>query len=265
MDGKLFTNSAEAHEDSIQQKPDAEISVPLTYVPVIRAVAYQSSAVAAAPDELQPPEQPQEQPAKEENKLVEEIDLSGDSYEYSLPKGYVALSFDDGPSQYTKQIVDILQEHGVAANFLFIGQNAKHYPAEVSYADEHGMPVGSHSWDHSDMTRNSGEENRKNLELASRELELNMESAVTIFRPPYGAVNDELAAEAGRQHMKLLLWNRDPEDWKADNAEQVLRYFQKTDPSGGIYLLHEKSLTVEALPEIIEYLKAKGLKFAIFK
>lgn len=265
MDGKLFTNSAEAHEDSIQQKPDSELSVPLTYVPVIRAVAYQSSAVAAAPDELQPPEQPQEQPTKEENKLVEEIDLSGDSYEYSLPKGYVALSFDDGPSQYTKQIVDILQEHGVAANFLFIGQNAKHYPAEVSYADEHGMPVGSHSWDHSDMTRNSGEENRKNLELASRELELNMESAVTIFRPPYGAVNDELAAEAGRQHMKLLLWNRDPEDWKADNAEQVLRYFQKTDPSGGIYLLHEKSLTVEALPEIIEYLKAKGLKFAIFK
>jgi peptidoglycan/xylan/chitin deacetylase (PgdA/CDA1 family) len=92
-----------------------------------------------------------------------------------------------------------------------------------------------------------------------------MNSAVTIFRPPYGAVNDGLAAEAKRQHMKLLLWNRDPEDWKADNAPQVLRYFHTTDPSGGIYLLHEKAVTVQALPEIIEYLQAQGLKFAVFK
>lgn len=52
---------------------------------------------------------------------------------------------------------------------------------------------------------------------------------------------------------------------KADNAPQVLRYFHTTDPSGGIYLLHEKAVTVQALPEIIEYLQAQGLKFAVFK
>ncbi|KAI7278317.1 hypothetical protein KC345_g6042 [Hortaea werneckii] len=267
MDGNLFRNSAEAHEDSVQGEEASEINIPLTYVPVVQAVAYQSSAASAdaATEALQPAADQPEETLQEEDLQVEEIVLGGDSYEYSLPKGYVALSFDDGPSEYTRQIVDILQEHGVAANFLFIGQNADSHPAEVSYADEHGMPVGSHSWDHSDMTKNSGAENRSNLEQATRELEQNMQSAVTIFRPPYGAVNDELAAEAARQHMKLLLWNRDPEDWKADSAEQVIRYFHKTDPSGGIYLLHEKAVTVEALPDIIDYLKAKGLKFAIFK
>lgn len=267
MDGQLFRNNAEAHEDSVQPEAAPETGVPLTYVPVIRAAAYQGSIAQAAAeaDDLPPvPDQPEETP-KEANRLVEEIVLDGNSYEYSLPRGYVALSFDDGPSQYTRQIVDILAEHGVAANFLFIGQNASRHPAEVRYADEHGMPVGSHSWDHSDMTRNSSGENRKNLEQTTRELELNMQSAVTVFRPPYGAVNDGLAAEAGRQHMKLLLWNRDPEDWKAENAEQVVRYFHTTDPSGGIYLLHEKAVTVKALPDIIEYLKAQDLKFAIFK
>lgn len=266
MDGNLFRNSAEAHEDSVPEEA-SEINLPLTYVPVIRAAAYQSSAASAdtATEVLQPAAEQLEETPPEEYMRVEEIELGGDRYEYSLPKGYVALSFDDGPSQYTRQIVDILEERGVAANFLFIGQNASSHPAEVSYADEHGMPVGSHSWDHSDMTKNSGAENRSNLEQATRALEQNMQSPVTIFRPPYGAVNDELAAEAARQHMKLLLWNRDPEDWKADNAEQVIRYFHKTDPSGGIYLLHEKAVTVEALPDIIEYLKAKGLKFAIFK
>lgn len=261
MDGKLFSSSAEAHEDSVQAAVAADVSSsPLVNViPVIETAAYQSSEVPAVPEEAP------DTPAAAPETAVEEIELDVNSYEYSLPQGYVALSFDDGPSQYTRQIVDILDEYGVAANFLFIGQNASSRPAEVSYANEHGMPVGSHSWDHSDMTRNSPEENRKNLERASRELESNMNSAVTIFRPPYGAVNDELAAEAKRQHMKLLLWNRDPEDWKADNARQVLRYFHTTDPSGGIYLLHEKAVTVQALPEIIEYLQAQGLKFAVFK
>ncbi|WP_342420624.1 polysaccharide deacetylase family protein [Paenibacillus sp. FSL E2-0178] len=270
MDGKLFSNSAEAHEDPLQAAVAADVSSsPLfNVIPVIQTAAYQSSEVPAVREEV--PEDtledtPEDTSAAAPETAVEEIELDGNSYEYSLPQGYVALSFDDGPSQYTRQIVDILDEYGVAANFLFIGQNASSRPAEVSYANEHGMPVGSHSWDHSDMTRNSPEENRQNLERASRELESNMNSAVTIFRPPYGAVNDELAAEAKRQHMKLLLWNRDPEDWKADNAPQVLRYFHTTDPSGGIYLLHEKAVTVQALPEIIEYLQAQGLKFAVFK
>ncbi|MNW14005.1 hypothetical protein D3C71_2121120 [compost metagenome] len=63
----------------------------------------------------------------------------------------------------------------------------------------------------------------------------------------------------------MLLWNRDPEDWKADTAEEITQYFYNTDPSGGIYLLHEKAVTVKALPAIIEYLKGKQLKFAIFR
>lgn len=53
-------------------------------------------------------------------KLLYGLELGGDSYEYALPKGYVALSFDDGPSKYTKEIVDILQAEGIAANFYLL-------------------------------------------------------------------------------------------------------------------------------------------------
>lgn len=78
-------------------------------------------------------------------------------------------------------------------------------------------------------------------------------------------MNRALAEEAGRQQLKVLLWNRDPEDWKAGSKEAILDYFYRTDPSGGIYLLHEKQITVQALPEIIDFLKGRGLKFAVFK
>lgn len=197
--------------------------------------------------------------------LYETIELSGDSYTYSLPEGYVSLTFDDGPSSYTEQLVDILVKEGIAANFLFIGVNASRNPGAVRYADEHGMPVGSHSWDHSDMTANSAEENRINLERASRSLEQLTAAPVTIFRPPYGAVNSGLAEVADRQQLNILLWNRDPEDWKASGPKDILDYFKKSEPSGGIYLLHEKQKTLQALPEIIAHLKGQGLKFAVFE
>ncbi|QSF44960.1 polysaccharide deacetylase family protein [Paenibacillus tianjinensis] len=266
MDGEveLFTNSVEAKQDVSLAAAGAgtqeAVPVPVSNASDIQLAALQSEPAGATPAPAEIPE------ITEQSKLsYETIELTGDSYEYSLPKGYVALSFDDGPSRYTELLVDILVKAGVAANFLFIGQNVSQYPEAVSYADEHGMPVGNHSWDHSDLTANSAEENRTNLARASQSLEQLIAGPVTIFRPPYGAVNQQLAEEAGRQHLKVLLWNRDPEDWKADSPEKILNYFYHTEPSGGIYLLHEKSITVKVLPEIIAYLKQKGLKFAIFK
>ncbi|MCE3203931.1 polysaccharide deacetylase family protein [Paenibacillus sonchi] len=290
MDGTVF-NSAEAHEDFNEQELSARSSVPVTYVPVIHQASFEGTEAEAVPvpetgqvlepegeaeTEAEPEAKPVVEPtagpvtdaepdAEAQSPLVETLELDGSSYEYSLAKGYVALSFDDGPSKYTQEIVDILLAHGVAANFLFIGQNAQHYPQAVRYADEHGMPVGSHSWDHSDLTKNSSGENHNNLLRSVQVLEQNTGRPVTVFRPPYGAINGSLAAEAGKQKLKVLLWNRDPEDWKADTAEQITRYFHNTDPSGGIYLLHEKAVTVKALPAIIEYLKSKQLKFAIFR
>ncbi|MGN7762328.1 polysaccharide deacetylase family protein [Paenibacillus sp. 22594] len=261
MDDNLL-NSAEAHEDFTAP---VDSSVPVPYVPVVHTASFQSAQAEAVPETEQEPEPVQSAEPEAQNPTVEELELDGSRYEYSLPKGYVALSFDDGPSQYTKEIVDILMAYGIAANFLFIGQNAQQHPEAVQYADEHGMPVGSHSWDHSDMTKNSSGENHNNLLRSVQVLEQNIERSVTVFRPPYGAINGSLAAEAGKQNLKVLLWNRDPEDWKAQTAEQIIQYFYHTDPSGGIYLLHEKAITVKALPAIIEYLKKKQLKFAVFK
>ncbi|MNG16227.1 Peptidoglycan-N-acetylglucosamine deacetylase [compost metagenome] len=88
---------------------------------------------------------------------------------------------------------------------------------------------------------------------------------VTLFRPPYGSINDGLEEQVEKQHMKVLMWNRDPEDWDANTRDEIIEYFRKVDPSGGIYVLHEKKHTVEALPAIIQYLKEKDLKFVIFQ
>ncbi len=256
MDQNLLMESADAQDNSVLGVSSQVISSkPLPYL--VQTASIQTQPILPSPEPSTPP--------KEQTQLYHDVNIDEDNFEYGLPDGYVALSFDDGPSQYTKQIVDILTEHKVAATFLFVGKNVLKHPDEVRYANEHGMPIGSHSWDHSDMTKNSNGENEENLAKANEALEQIVPLPITIFRPPYGAINDKLANKVKEQHMKVLLWNRDPQDWKAKNTEEILHYFQAEDPSGGIYLLHEKSITVKVLPEIIEYLKSKNMKFAIFK
>ncbi|WP_438444996.1 polysaccharide deacetylase family protein [Gorillibacterium sp. sgz5001074] len=196
---------------------------------------------------------------------AELIEITGDKSFYRVDKGYVALSFDDGPSVYTKKIVDLLVEGQAAASFLFVGKNAEHYPDAVTYTSSKGMPVGNHSWDHSKLTALSATERKENLERTNRLLEELTGQPVSLFRPPYGALDASVTETAQGLKLKLLLWNRDAEDWNAKSAADILRYFHQVDPSGGVYVLHEDKQTVEALPDIIRYLQELGLKFTVFQ
>lgn len=193
------------------------------------------------------------------------IDITEEKKFFGLPKEYVALTFDDGPSKLTEEIVDILTEQKVPATFLFIGQNVSHHSDAVTYASEHGMSIGNHSWDHSVLTKSTLEEQSENLSKANDAIEALTDKPVTLFRPPYGAVNDDLVSAAKGQHMKTLLWNRDPEDWNAKKPEDIIRYFHHVEAAGGIYVMHEDKNTLEALPAIIKYLKSKDLTFVAFK
>ncbi|MBR2565167.1 MAG: polysaccharide deacetylase family protein [Paenibacillus sp.] len=193
------------------------------------------------------------------------IDIDEEKPLYGLPGGYVALTFDDGPSPFTKQFVDILTEKKVAATFLFVGKKVKGNPDAVIYAIENGMAIGNHSWDHSVIPKSTPENQRKNLLKTNSVLESLTDTAVTLFRPPYGAVNNELLSEVQKLNMKTLLWNRDPEDWHAKKPEDIMRYFHQVEAAGGIYVLHENKNTLEALPDIINYLQEKNLTFVTFQ
>jgi peptidoglycan/xylan/chitin deacetylase (PgdA/CDA1 family) len=196
---------------------------------------------------------------------VEVMTLDPGSTVYSLPKGYVALTFDDGPSDYTKAIVDLLRERGVAGTFLFIGRNADRYTVEAAYAAEQGMAVGNHSWDHSNLTTKEMDDISVNIAKANEVIGKHSDALVSVFRPPYGALNDDMAIAAEELGMKMLMWNRDPKDWQAASSKEIIRYFKTIDASGGIYVMHEKKATLDALPDIIDYLLEQDLKFAVFQ
>ncbi|MDG0811382.1 polysaccharide deacetylase family protein [Cohnella rhizosphaerae] len=231
----------------------------------VRADAHEAAPAEAAaiPDKQAAPAQASlQQGAKAAGYVV--VDIDAKKKFFGLPKDEVALTFDDGPSPLTKKIVDILTAHKIAATFLFVGKNAERHPEGVVYAHEHGMSVGNHSWDHSVLTKASAKDRSKNLSMTSSLLESLTGEKVTLFRPPYGAVDDALVSAAAKERMKTLLWNRDPEDWNAKSADDIIRYFKEIEAAGGVYVMHEDQHTVEALPAIIEYLKKEGFKIRCF-
>lgn len=213
-----------------------------------------------------------ETPAEEQvttSEVVKEVNMISlkleNPLETGIPKEYVALTFDDGPSKYTKEIIDILTEHQVHATFFFIGKNALKFSDEVKYAVVNEMSVQNHSWSHRNMKKLPLQEQMKDIFKTNELLTSMTDEPVTLFRPPYGAKTQRLVDELAKEQMSVLMWNRDPKDWKAKSSKEVLQYIVKTNPSGGVYLFHENKRTVDALPQIIEYLKKSDVEFVVLK
>ena len=184
---------------------------------------------------------------------------------FSLPVGNVALTFDDGPSQYSKEIADILKEYEVGGTFFFIGQEAVKYPDSVKYIQSNGYSIGSHSMNHGNMHKLSYEDQEIELVESMELLKEITNAEINLFRPPYGAYSEHLKDLISEKEYKMVLWDNDPEDWKSRDSNKIFNAIKKHDVSGSIILMHETQAVVDALPKIIEYLQQLDLEIVNLK
>ena len=180
--------------------------------------------------------------------------------QFTIPKGKVAITFDDGPTALTKDIVDVLKDYEIGATFFFIGQNVHKYPEAVHYVHNNGYAIGSHSYNHIHLGDLSYESQKQEILRASDLIESTIGEDVHLFRPPYGSYNDATLKLMEETNKKSVIWNSDPKDWSGKSSSQILNYIKGMDSSGSIILLHETEQTLEALPSIIEYLQETGLE-----
>lgn len=167
----------------------------------------------------------------------------------------VAITFDDGPAKYTSQLLDILSEHDVKATFFVLGKSAKIQKNTLLRAFKEGHQIGNHSWDHKDLKKLSETEIQSQIQKTNTVISQITGEAPLVMRPPYGSFNELVKTQAD---MPIILWNLDPLDWKDRNAETVTQRISEAK-TNGIVLAHDIHLsTVEAIPEVISNLKAKG-------
>lgn len=170
----------------------------------------------------------------------------------------VALTFDDGPSVYTNKLLDILKEYNVKATFFILGRSAKIQPDTIRRIIAEGHVVANHSWDHKDLSKLPVEAIKQQVNDTDNLIKKIANYEINIFRPPYGAYSKLVQDNVDKP---IILWNIDPEDWKDKDAVLVTERMSEAT-AGSIVLAHDiYPSTIEAIPQVIENLKQKGLKF----
>ncbi len=174
----------------------------------------------------------------------------------------IALTFDDGPAPTTRKLLAYLADKQVRATFFMLGQQVETYPKLAKAVATAGHEIGVHTWDHRDLTKLSPRQIDR--EIVSTIHVLRQDAGVTprYLRPPYGAVNANVHAAAKRAGLAMVLWNVDTLDWKTRSTATTLASALKKTRRGSIILVHDiHKWTVEAIPEIIDGLQAKGYQF----
>ena len=179
------------------------------------------------------------------------------------PKKIAYITIDDGPSKYTNQILDILNENDVKATFFMIDGNMKRYKKEVKRVIDEGNSLGFHSVSHDiDKLYESPEVTLDEFETCNETLyELSGETS-KLIRLPYGSKpympedTYEMLIDNG---YLIWDWNLDTLDWKSSTDQivsNILYYGRKRDEI--VVLMHEKEQSVEALNNVIKVLKERG-------
>ncbi|MDQ0197108.1 polysaccharide deacetylase family protein [Neobacillus ginsengisoli] len=181
----------------------------------------------------------------------------------------VALTFDDGPDNYyTPRILDILRAKGVPGTFFMVGKQAKSFPDMVRRIVEEGNAIGNHSWDHPKLWTLTKEQVTQEIVSTENEIQRITGRRSKLFRPPYGRVNPAEVVLIHNLGYRIIDWSVDTLDWKGTPAPTILQSVNKEVSPGGIILEHclagrpgELNGTLQALPQIIDHLRAKGYKF----
>jgi peptidoglycan/xylan/chitin deacetylase (PgdA/CDA1 family) len=198
----------------------------------------------------------------------------------------VALTFDDGPTKFTPQILKILRRHNVRATFFQPGNKLAASPARARQVVDEGHLVANHTYDHRYPTQVAGGWSRtylrNQLRRASRTIRQRTGQQACFFRPPGGYLTPGLTSVVANHGMTTVMWSVDTEDWKqpgvttpAATARIIDRAKAGASQAHPVVLMHDgkasrepesevssnRSNDVAALPAIIRFYMARNYRF----
>lgn len=174
----------------------------------------------------------------------------------------VALTFDDGPSPYTHQILRTLKRMHAKATFFAIGYAARGYPSLVSEEARDGFEVGDHTETHAYLQHISRADQVREIEDQMEAVRRAGAPNPVLFRPPYGSFNATTLSILHSQKLLMVLWSVDTSDYARPGVDAIVKSAVSSAAPGAIILMHDgggdRSETVAALPRIIRGLRRRG-------
>ncbi|OBK11530.1 polysaccharide deacetylase family protein [Mycobacterium asiaticum] len=174
----------------------------------------------------------------------------------------VALTFDDGPSPYTDRLLQILRGNDAKATFFLIGNKVAANPAGAKRIAEAGMEIGSHTWEHPNMTTIPAGDVAGQFSKANDAIAAATGRKPGLYRPAGGLSNPMVRQTAATFGLAEILWDVIPFDWANDSNTAATRQVLMTQiKPGSVVLFHDTySSTVDLVYQFIPVLKANGYR-----
>lgn len=182
-------------------------------------------------------------------------DAFEDDNENTENKKYIAFTFDDGPSKYTKELLKTLELNKSSATFFMLGNRMKYSEDIVKEIYNSSSEVASHTYSHKNLNKISDKEVLNEINSPVILFKEITGGEIKYLRPPYGNYNETVKST----NYPIILWNIDPKDWLVKDSNQVYNSVIKHACDGCIVLMHDiYPTTIEAVKMLIPKLNSMG-------
>lgn len=173
---------------------------------------------------------------------------------------YASVTFDDGPSKNSAQIMQLLGRAGAQTTYFLIGGSVSEFP-DVPRQQVRFGGVADHTWTHADLRTIGTAGDVSELRRTKRTLEQAAGQEITLMRPPYGGRDESTDRVSHRLGLLPIMWDSDTQDSLGAGSEAITQNAIAGLRPGGIVLMHEThDTTLAALPKVLEAARKKGLK-----
>lgn len=181
-------------------------------------------------------------------------DKEKDNIKEKKPLKYVALTFDDGPSSFTEEIIDLLQKYNYNATFFVLGNKLNlNYKDILKKSIKNGNEIGVHGYSHRSFTKMRQATMEEEITKTKKYIKNLTGYESTLVRPPYGNITKTIK---NYNLGPYILWNNDTLDWKLRDANKISSRLINSIEDKSIILMHDTYLTTfKALEIILPYLK----------
>lgn len=180
----------------------------------------------------------------------------------------VALTFDDGPTVFTSNLINLLATNNVKATFFMMGSTVQSSPQIAIDALNNGHTLANHTLEHRHNSgRDPAELWQNSLNPTSNIFESVLGFRPRLFRPSYGEISNAQVNFLAEQNMKTILWSIDTRDWHTSAVfiPDIINAANNHMHEEAIILMHDgggdRNNTVNAVQSIIDHYKSNGYDF----
>lgn len=175
----------------------------------------------------------------------------------------IALTFDDGPSEHTEKILDLLLKYDAKASFFCIGKQIEKYPKIAQRIINEGHILGNHTQNHpKNLGFLSATKVEKEILEAHQTIEKYLGISAKYYRPPFGVSNPNIAKALKKFNYQIIGWNNRSLDTIIHDEQRLFKRIYKKLPKKNLILMHDtQAHSVQVVEQLLKHLKNESYIF----